>query len=354
MGDTSGSVSNSPDPQQMIREPDKDIAVNEHLEKITVGVMGRVQSQKIYVSTPNGKRSILKYDPSIDAPDQEMSILPTREEIEGRPETSEYLIVGFVLAKDPYEFSTRGLRKSRDRARDEARIARGVHPPQANILRAVVPVTEHINPANVKYYVTCRPEQGLCQMRVTTSDAIFFFSEIWAGISDGTPIKRRRTLLGAACRKAAAKVQGPPEEPAVTPAETLTLSNLPSTTPQTETPEDIRAGSIADERVVDGKEAFYSFDIELTYRDAEAIIEQLEEMHPNICTLDEHLIVETHAVMRKEGLGSELPYESFALFLKWMHDRASTRWGHERLAQVVQQILRDIEDACNLGGTVAI
>ena len=44
----------------LVQNPEIDVAQNEYLEKITVGVEGRARVQKIYVRALNGKRSTLE------------------------------------------------------------------------------------------------------------------------------------------------------------------------------------------------------------------------------------------------------------------------------------------------------
>lgn len=102
-----------------VHYPDTDIAQNEFLDGIKVGVPGRMHFQKIYVRTPHGKKSTTTYDPTVDAPkDETLSILPTTEEKQGRPETSQFLVVGLVLASEPSKYSTKSTGKARDLERD--------------------------------------------------------------------------------------------------------------------------------------------------------------------------------------------------------------------------------------------
>jgi hypothetical protein len=46
--------------------------------------------------------------------------------------------------------------KARNKGRADARKARGILPPEANILRAMVECTEFIKSSSIKYYVACR------------------------------------------------------------------------------------------------------------------------------------------------------------------------------------------------------
>lgn len=102
---------------RFVHDADTDIMKNEYLDEMRVGVAGRKMFQKIFISNaPSGKKySTLKYDPTTDAPASPLSILPTAEETEGRPNTSEYLVVGLVLADDPRKFSTVGTGLSRSK-----------------------------------------------------------------------------------------------------------------------------------------------------------------------------------------------------------------------------------------------
>ncbi|KAF4301218.1 hypothetical protein GTA08_BOTSDO07289 [Botryosphaeria dothidea] len=93
------------DHANLVHYPQTDMAQNESLDKMTVGVAGRMPFQKIYVRAANGKKSTTRYNPEEDAPspEQTVSILPTTEEKVGRPNTMEFLVVGLVLASDPFK-----------------------------------------------------------------------------------------------------------------------------------------------------------------------------------------------------------------------------------------------------------
>lgn len=117
---------------------------------------GRQRFQKIYVrkSGAGGKTTAL-YKPEEDAPaaNNLVSILPTKEKIESRAETMEFLVVGLVLAGNLLQYSTQGSSRSRDKKGDEERAARGVLAAERNVLRAIVPTTEFISTSSIKYYV---------------------------------------------------------------------------------------------------------------------------------------------------------------------------------------------------------
>jgi hypothetical protein len=214
---------------ELVQNPEADVAQNEYLDAIKVGVAGRFRFQKIYVRTPNGKKSTAKYNPEDDAPPagRTLSILPTTEEKEGRSDTTLFLVVGLVLASSPFQYSNRPTGKARDKDRERARKNRGVLPAETNVLRAVVPITEYISTGSIKYYIACHPVMNLCNMRVISSDAIFFFAEFWNGISTEADIKHRRTAIGSACKRHAATIKKPPEraQTAIVKSHGLTASN---------------------------------------------------------------------------------------------------------------------------------
>ncbi len=222
----------------VVTDAQNDIAKTELLERITVGVAGRQRFQKIFVRKSGsgaGGKTNLSYKPADDAPDRPLSILPTREELESRAETIEFLVVGLVLAANPSQYSTKASGPSRNKQRDTDRAARGVLPAESNILRAIVPTTDSIGSGSIKYYVACHPSHGLCNLRVISSDAIFYFQEIWDGVPDGLSAKERRRQLGAACKMHAARDKKPPQRALIpiSAESNSTLSNSISITPAT-------------------------------------------------------------------------------------------------------------------------
>lgn len=64
-----------------------------------------------------------------------------------------FLIVGLVLATNPPKYSTKGSGCVRDSERDKKKKSMGVLPVEANVLRAMVPVSKTIVNGSVKYYV---------------------------------------------------------------------------------------------------------------------------------------------------------------------------------------------------------
>ena len=82
-----------------------------------------------------------------------MSIIPTREEVESRAETIEFLVVGLVLAQDLAKYSTKASRPSRNKKRENKRTKRGVLLAKKNVLRAIVLITNFISTGSIKYYV---------------------------------------------------------------------------------------------------------------------------------------------------------------------------------------------------------
>jgi hypothetical protein len=214
--DTTGQRPNEDIPHvDVVTDAQHDVAKTELLEKIIVGVAGRQRFQKIFVRKSGGAggKTTKTYKAEDDAPaaDRTLSILPTKEEIESRAETLEFLVVGLVLAQDPLKYSTKASGASRNKKRDSDRAARGVLPAEGNLLRAMVPTTEFIGTGSIKYYVACHQLHGLCNLRVISSDAIFYFSEIWDGIPENAAVKDRRRQLGAACKKHAARDKKPPQ-----------------------------------------------------------------------------------------------------------------------------------------------
>jgi hypothetical protein len=221
----------------IVTEPENDIAKSEVLEKITVGVAGRQRFQKIFVrqsGSSSGGQTTTTYEPKVDAPrpGRILSVLPTIEEIESRAGTLQFLVVGIVLAEDPKKYSTKASGSSRNRQRETERAARGVLSAERNILRAVVPITQFIGTGSIKYYVACHHLHGLCNLRVISSDAIFYFSEIWDGVREDANTKERRRQLGAACKMHAARDKKPPQRALVQVSESdSTPSNAISITP---------------------------------------------------------------------------------------------------------------------------
>ncbi|KAF2799650.1 hypothetical protein K505DRAFT_230468 [Melanomma pulvis-pyrius CBS 109.77] len=360
------------DYDELVQDPEADIAHNEYLDGIRVSVAGRVRFQKIYVRALNGKKSTTTFNPEDDAPprDRTLSILPTTEEKEGRPNTTQFLVVGLVLASDPFKYSTKFSGKSRNKEKERARKSRGVLSVEANVLRAMVPVTEDISRASIKYYVACHPVMNLCSMRVITRDAIFFFSEIWTGISTKVDIKQRRTAIGSACKRHAATIKPPPERVriAIIKSTDLTASNTLAVTREanaanvllmqyslwelTKDPKALEAlektaknilPDLANRPSSEGTLAFYNFESALEKADAKNLIKDVKVSYPNICSLDADLIVKLHAAIRKVDIGHDLPYQSLTLFLELAHDRSTARWEVERLELVVLKILHDIK-----------
>jgi hypothetical protein len=132
-----------------------------------------------------------------------------------------------VLAKEPMKYSTQGSGAGRSRQREVDRAARGILPAESNVLRAIVPLADFIAPGSIEYYVACEELHGLCNLRVISSQAIFYFSEIWDGISELINVKERRSQLGAACKKHAARDKRPPQRAVIpiSPESTSTPSN---------------------------------------------------------------------------------------------------------------------------------
>jgi hypothetical protein len=215
------------EPKDVVQDASADIAQNAYNERIVVGVPGRVRSERIFVALSGaGKRSKESYKPDLDAPTpgQTVSIIASGEEKEGRSQTKQHVVVGIVLADTPLEYSDKSLGNGgKNKRLADERAKRGLLPPQSRILRATTPVTDFIESGSHKYYVACHSNHGICNMRVITSDAIFFFEEIWSQTDANANLKNRRTALGQVCRKMAAKVKS-------NVPRALTLINEPSCT----------------------------------------------------------------------------------------------------------------------------
>jgi hypothetical protein len=291
-------------PADLVMNGSDDIAMNANLDKMVVGVSGRTRCCKIYVrlgSSKGGKTS-QSYDTAKDLPKTSISLLPTNEEMEGRPETKQFLVVGIVLAEEPKRFSTTGSAKPRDRTRDQARKTRGTMPSERNVLRALVQTTESIDTAaSIKYYVACHRLHGLCDLRLVTNDTIFFFQEVWDEVGDVALAKERRTKLGEACKKLAARDKRPAQRVTVRVVkENQTASNDLQVTKKvnaaniinmqyslftmSKRPEALKALKATIENILPdltkkpsdaGTLAFYDFDEELKKEDAEDAVESL-------------------------------------------------------------------------------
>ena len=192
--------------EALVQDPSQDIAKSQSLEQMVVGVPGRREFQKIYM---RDNTSTLKYNPSIDAPpiDHPLSVTPSKEEVDGGPKLTPYLVVGLVLADEPSKYTTKGTGRSRNKELEEIRKKRGVLPQEARVLRAVIRQSEFIQQTSPKYYVAVHPESGLSTTRLITADTILFFSEFWVDVQGDA--RTRRLQLGAACKRHAAVNQNP-------------------------------------------------------------------------------------------------------------------------------------------------
>lgn len=300
----------------VIIDAQNDIATNEQRDKMVVGVPGRQRLQKFFVrKSPSGGKTTTTYKPEVDSPadDKTISLIPTVPEIEGRPETIEFMSVGIVIAKEPGRFSTKstGVIGSRNKKRDEERAKRGTLPMEANVLRAMVPTSEYISTGHIKYYVACHQVHAVCNMRLVTGDTIFFFQEIWDGIPDDITTKERRRRLGAACKRLAARDKRPPQravipvstglDPAassiiaiapITNAANIVLMNY-SMYAMTKDPSAIASLKKSLEDILpdllqkptdEGVVAFYDFDSILEQEDAEKLVAALEVSNKRIIT----------------------------------------------------------------------
>jgi hypothetical protein len=280
---TSGQRPNENVPHaDIVMDVERDIAENALLERITVGVRRRQRFQKIYVPKSGlaGGKTATSYKPADDAPaaGRTLSILPTLAEIEGGPETIEFLVVGVVLAENPGKYSTKASGPSRNKKRDDERVARGVLLAESNILRAIVPITESIGTGTIKYYVACHHLHGLCSMRVIKSEAIFYFEEIWEGIQKNINVKERKKALGAACKKHAARDKRPPQQALIPISATSnsTPSNSISIIPLVNSANADILSDLLSKPSNEGVVRFYDFDAVLKEEDAVKVISAVE------------------------------------------------------------------------------
>jgi hypothetical protein len=106
---------------KLVSDTEKDVAKSEFLERISAGIAGQQLFQRIFArkSGSKGGGSTTSYNPEEDAPadDTTLSILPTKEEIEGGAETLEFLVVGLTLTKNPTLYSTRNTDVARNKKR---------------------------------------------------------------------------------------------------------------------------------------------------------------------------------------------------------------------------------------------
>ena len=197
---------------ELVQDPAQDIAMNEYQEKLTVGVPGRRRCQVIYISTSkNGKRSKDTYNVEHDAPPagRTPSIIPLKEELTPGHNTEAHLVVGVILARHPFAYSDKSKTPNASRKNkglSEARKKRGVLPATTELLRVTVPLTEYIQTTSHKYYVACHQMHGICGMRVISSNAVFFFDEVYSSLGTAVNgnLKNRTANLGLACRTLAA------------------------------------------------------------------------------------------------------------------------------------------------------
>jgi hypothetical protein len=104
----------------------------------------------------NDKRSKDSYKPDRDAPKSgPISMIATKEKREGRSQSEEHVVVGLVLADNAFKYSDKSSTDGKNKVLTSQRVQRGILPPESNILRATVPVTEFIETSH-KYYVLCQ------------------------------------------------------------------------------------------------------------------------------------------------------------------------------------------------------
>lgn len=72
------------------------------------------------------------------------------------------------------------------------------------MMRAFTPVTDYIKKQN-KVYIGCHPEGGRLNHFLGTADCVFYYSEFYEGIPDGTPKKQISRMILQNTREAAAR-----------------------------------------------------------------------------------------------------------------------------------------------------
>lgn len=184
---------------------EKDVAENYHRERMRIDTPRRMTYQRFFVrpSRKDNAKTTITYDALSDiTPKWRTSIPPAGKETQARNNTVPVVVVGLVIADEPLKYSTTGTgQKAKSKGQD--RRARGILPRPSKVLRAVTPVTEYIE-SKSKFYVAVNPTDGLCDLRVIPSEAIFFFPEYFTSVSKSLALRVKRKALSAACRYAAA------------------------------------------------------------------------------------------------------------------------------------------------------
>lgn len=256
----------------------------------------------------------------------------------------------------------------------------------------MAPITDTISDTSIKYYVACHPSHGLCNNRVITRDAIFFFSEFWADISPDLDVKNRRIAIGSACKRHAATTKPPPEraQTAIIKAPTLTVSNPIAVTEEmnafnqlfmhhaayehTNDPAHLVGFDAMIKRIagdvtkIPNKDAtllFFKFEgPHLEKGTAEKLIGEImvrvsDSMHipvtcvvltlslqtsyPNISALNPELVIRIYAILREDSKGDRLRCQDLVPFLLDVHRKANASWSTSMIKQVVDDVLESLE-----------
>ncbi|KAK0125599.1 hypothetical protein ONS96_009434 [Cadophora gregata f. sp. sojae] len=372
-------------PLRVIVDGSNDIAKNISLDMIVVGITGRPICSKIYVRLGSSKagKSSKSYDPKLDLATTEIPFIPTSAELEGRPQTKEFLVVGLVLAEDPKKYSTVGSRRPKDKERDQGRKLRGALPAEKNILRALVQTTESIESRGIKYYVACHQMHELCDLRVITVDSIFFLQEIWDEVGEVAQAKDRKTKLGEACRLLAAKDKTPAKRAitSITKDGQTTSNELQVSRKKnaaniinmqfslwslTKTPDSYKALQSTVESIMPdlnmkptdrGVVAFYDFEADMNEKEAQDAVDSMKLSYPHLTMFDKDQVMDLQRALRRTKTGGLLQYQDFARFLDLCRVRALPGMTNDGLDALVTEVLRDLKiinrvDTCRTASEV--
>lgn len=166
-----------------------DVAMTKDLEKMMTEAAGRRPFQRVWLWTTSEdddgdidgtlklkKATTATYDSRKDGPVTAGACpeLPVGQELFEDQNTKPYLEVGIVLGEEPKKYMPFG--KARDKARDKARLQRGVLRRDHHALRAFIPISQYIQ-KQAKFYVGCCLQGGRLFPRVIEAGCIFFYPE---------------------------------------------------------------------------------------------------------------------------------------------------------------------------------
>ncbi|EPE35504.1 hypothetical protein GLAREA_11203 [Glarea lozoyensis ATCC 20868] len=347
-----------------------DIAKTHLGEQMSIDTKGRVMNQRIYAKTSTGKG----YDAKTEAPDDEhpISLLATQAEIDSRKDTVQYLVVGIIIAKEPGRYATSGQGPSRNKGRDAERKSRGVLPREPNVLRALVPVTAHLDPTSTPLYrIAYGQENGICKVKPMVFENIFFFPEIWERVS-AKNAKEKKTEIGQICKSLAADSQNPPERNVISikkrrsntnqPEREFTVSAQVNSANRLKLQHDVFMISksavalqalqetirsiLPDLRCKPNNAAileFLQYEKALDAEETESLISAIQKTYPELPLMKKEVVNSLHQSLCRTGLGPKLPYKFLIQFLRFGHERVETRdMNDNSVDQVVESTLKDI------------